>query len=87
MRVLIVLLLTTLANLANAAQPNSFIDVQHDAHRGVTCWIVNGTGISCLPDSQLLPATPSSEAARASKTGFMCQNDQLPANPEEIFQL
>lgn len=34
---------------ASASQAEQFIDVQHDTHRGVTCWIVNGTGISCLP--------------------------------------
>lgn len=29
------------------------IDVQHDSRRGVTCWILNGVGISCIPDSQI----------------------------------
>lgn len=53
MRFLITLLLVTLASLANAEQPQTMIDVQHDDHRGATCWIIPGTGISCLPDSQL----------------------------------
>lgn len=29
------------------------IDVQHDSQRGVTCYLLNGVGISCIPDSQL----------------------------------
>lgn len=29
------------------------IDVQHDSQRGVTCYILNHVGISCIPDSQL----------------------------------
>jgi hypothetical protein len=29
------------------------IDVQHDTARGITCYILNGVGISCIPDSQL----------------------------------
>lgn len=55
MRVLILLTLTALASLASAGQPEKYIDVQHDAHRGVTCWILNDKAISCLPDSQLSP--------------------------------
>lgn len=53
MRGLILILLVTLASLAHADQPQQVIDIQHDARRGVTCWILPGTGISCLPDSQL----------------------------------
>lgn len=59
MRILIPLLLMTLASLANADQPEKVIDVQHDAHRGATCWILNDTAISCLPDSQLAPQKPA----------------------------
>ncbi|WP_414157442.1 hypothetical protein [Pseudomonas sp. BNK-15] len=29
------------------------IDVQHDSQRRVTCYLLNGVGISCIPDSQL----------------------------------
>ncbi|MDD2019102.1 hypothetical protein [Pseudomonas putida] len=29
------------------------IDVQHGSQRGVTCYLLNGVGISCIPDSQL----------------------------------
>lgn len=53
MRILTLALLATLATLAHAEQPQQVIDVQHDDHRGATCWIIPGTGISCLPDSQL----------------------------------
>ncbi|WP_110949887.1 hypothetical protein [Pseudomonas bohemica] len=53
MRGLILILLATLASLARADQPQQVIDVQHDTHRQVTCWIIAGTGISCLPDTQL----------------------------------
>lgn len=36
-----------------ASATENVIDVQHDSRRGVTCWILNGVGISCVPDSQL----------------------------------
>lgn len=40
--------------LATGASANeNVIDVQHDSRRGVTCWILNGVGISCIPDSQM----------------------------------
>ncbi len=40
--------------LATGASANeNVIDVQHDSRRGATCWILNGVGISCIPDSQL----------------------------------
>ena len=49
------LCLLLLATGASAApQPQEcVIDVQHDSQRGVTCYLLNGIGISCLPDSQL----------------------------------
>lgn len=54
MRLLITtFLLIAIVSIARATPREAFIDVQHDAHRGVTCWIMPGTGISCLPDSQL----------------------------------
>ncbi|WP_024717814.1 hypothetical protein [Pseudomonas putida] len=40
-----------LANGASATE--NVIDVQHDSQRGVTFYLLNGVGISCLPDSQL----------------------------------
>lgn len=66
MKPMIVFALLLIAGQAYAAE--QIISVQHDSHRGVTCWIVNNTGISCLPDSSLQPqvaATPSGEAGRA----------------------
>ncbi len=54
MRLLITtVLLIAIVSIAHADPKQAFIDVQHDSHRGVTCWILSGTGISCLPDSQL----------------------------------
>lgn len=46
------LLLATGASAAPKPQDN-VIDVQHDSQRGVTCYILNHVGISCIPDSQL----------------------------------
>ncbi|WP_411382859.1 hypothetical protein ACK3BK_16025 [Pseudomonas sp. L7] len=45
------LLLALLATSASATE--NVIDVQHDSQRGVTCYLLNGVGISCIPDSQL----------------------------------
>lgn len=45
------LCLLLLATGASATE--NVIDVQHDSQRGVTCYILNGAGISCVPDSQL----------------------------------
>jgi len=45
------LCLLLLATGASATE--NVIDVQHDSQRGVTCYILNHVGISCIPDSQL----------------------------------
>ncbi|HEJ1056651.1 TPA: hypothetical protein SLP05_004265 [Pseudomonas putida] len=45
------LCLLLLATGASATE--NVIDVQHDSQRGVTCYLLNGVGISCIPDSQL----------------------------------
>jgi len=45
---LCLLLLTT-----GASATENVIDVQHDSQRSVTCYLLNGVGISCIPDSQL----------------------------------
>lgn len=47
----IALFLALLATGASAQ--DNVIDVQHDSKRGVTCYLLNGVGISCIPDSQL----------------------------------
>ncbi|MCE0860743.1 hypothetical protein LU674_012865 [Pseudomonas alloputida] len=49
---LCLLLLATGASAAPHPQEN-IIGVQHDSQRGVTCYLLNGVGISCIPDSQL----------------------------------
>ncbi|MBC3410618.1 hypothetical protein HU720_04815 [Pseudomonas sp. SWRI51] len=51
----IALLLALLAAGASAAPKpqDNVIDVQHDSQGGVTCYLLNGVGISCIPDSQL----------------------------------
>jgi hypothetical protein len=36
-----------------ASADERYIDVQHDARRGVTCYILNESSISCIPDRQL----------------------------------
>ncbi|MBA6063572.1 hypothetical protein [Pseudomonas mosselii] len=38
---------------SSASADERYIDVQHDARRGVTCYILNESSISCIPDSQL----------------------------------
>lgn len=81
--------------LGKALAGEQLIDVQHDSTRGVTCWILNNTGISYLPDSSLRQTPAStidheSQAARASLATSMRQNEQLPAAPrppERGFQL
>ncbi|QUG90498.1 hypothetical protein GR140_17605 [Pseudomonas putida] len=45
------LCLLLLASGASATE--NVIDVQRDSQRGVTCYLLNGVGISCIPDSQL----------------------------------
>ncbi|MBC7209738.1 MAG: hypothetical protein H5U33_04825 [Pseudomonas sp.] len=45
------LCLLLLATGASATE--NVIDVQRDSRRGVTCYLLNGVGISCIPDSQL----------------------------------
>ncbi|MFK4234236.1 hypothetical protein [Pseudomonas guariconensis] len=47
------LCLLLLATGASATE--NVIDVQHDSQRGVTCYLLNAVGISCIPDSQLQP--------------------------------
>jgi hypothetical protein len=39
--------------LSPLAQAENVIDIQHDTARGIPCYILNGVGISCIPDSQL----------------------------------
>lgn len=72
--------------VGQAGADEQLIDVQHDSLRSVTCWILNNTGISCLPDSSLLQVPTSTttgedQAARASLATSMCQREQLSTAP------
>ncbi|MBA1194479.1 hypothetical protein G7007_16715 [Pseudomonas entomophila] len=49
------LCLLLLATGASASE--NVIDIEHDSHRGVTCYILNQMAISCIPDSQLQAGT------------------------------
>ena len=53
-------LISLLLTAGQASASEQLISVQHDSQRGVTCWTLNNTGISCLPDSSLpqVNATP-----------------------------
>ena len=53
MKILILFALLIAMGQANADQVEQVISVQHDSRRGVTCWILNDSALSCLPDSQL----------------------------------
>ena len=55
MKSIIAIALLLIVGQACAEQIEQVISVQHDSHRGVTCWILNNTGISCLPDGKLQP--------------------------------
>ena len=89
MKPIITTVLMLISGLASAGE--QLIDVQHDSVRGVTCWILNNTGISCLPDSSLLQqATPTREAGRASQASSPSENGPLQATPlpqKKGFQL
>lgn len=82
MRRLIVVSLLLIACQATAGE--QLIDVQHDSARGVTCWILNNTGISCLPDASFQTgqqATPAHEAGRASQASSSSETLPLQAGP------
>ncbi|MGU9830214.1 hypothetical protein [Pseudomonas sp. LF242] len=84
MRRLITIALLMIAGQASAGE--QVISVQHDSVRGVTCWILNDKGISCLPDSSLLQtpastATDESQAARASLANTGGEKGQSTATP------
>lgn len=91
MKIVILIALLLAAGQASASPVEQVISVQHDSDRGVTCWIVNNTGISCLPDSSLPQTRASeSEAARASLAGPSRQIEQFSTTSlpqEERLQL
>lgn len=89
MRAMIIAALLLIAGQARASE--QVISVQHDSARQVTCWILNNTGISCLPDSSLpQQATPPSKAGRPSQASSAQEKASLVATPlpqDERFQL
>lgn len=68
---LTLLLLATGASAAPTPAPaprDNVIEIERDSQRGVTCYILNGVGISCVPDSQLKSDTrPTSTDAPAKR--------------------
>jgi len=80
---------------SHATAGEQLINVQHDSLRSVICWIVNNTGISCVPDSSLMQTPANSvrseeQAGQASLAASMCRVERLPATPlllNEKFQL
>ncbi|SIR69744.1 hypothetical protein SAMN05216509_4043 [Pseudomonas sp. B10] len=89
MRAMIIAALLLIAGQAGASE--QVISVQHDSERGVTCWILNNTGISCLPDSSL-PQSGSAEreAGRASQASSVTEKGLSVATPlpqDERFKL
>nr|WP_083957562.1 hypothetical protein [Pseudomonas sp. B10] len=86
---MIIAALLLIAGQAGASE--QVISVQHDSERGVTCWILNNTGISCLPDSSL-PQSGSAEreAGRASQASSVTEKGLSVATPlpqDERFKL
>lgn len=85
MKSLITFVMLVVAGQALAG--DQVISVQHDSQRGVTCWILNNAGISCLPDSSILqvrdPApTGESQAARA-----LLENSTVEYEPFPVVSL
>ncbi|WMN19238.1 hypothetical protein QL104_07470 [Pseudomonas piscis] len=64
---------------SQAGATDQIISVQHDSTRGATCWIIPGTGISCLPDSQLRPQGITSK--NQGKTRDLPAGDQFKEGP------
>lgn len=89
MRALIIAALMLIAGQAGASE--QVISVQHDSSRGVTCWILNNTGISCLPESSLPQQTNySGNAGRTAQASTVDENGSLVAAPlpqDRGFQL
>lgn len=89
MRAMIIAALPLIAGQASASE--QVISVQHDSARQVTCWILNNTGISCLPDSSLLQrSTAEREAGRASQASSVTEKGLPVATPlpqDERFKL
>ena len=89
MRAMIIAALLLIAGQVSASE--QVISVQHDSVRGVTCWILNNTGISCLPDSSLPESgTIGRKAGRASQASSVTEKGLSVATPlpqDERFKL
>lgn len=89
MRAMIIAALLLTAGQAGASE--QVISVQHDSARGVTCWILNNTGISCLPDSSLPQnGTAERKTGRASQASSVTEKGLSVATPlpqDERFNL
>lgn len=93
-QLLLILLLATTG--ASASQDLNVISVQHDKYRGVTCWVLNDSALSCLPDSQLQhqpdPAVKplqnrAAAAANQPQDGVNPASTSTPRRQREVFQL
>lgn len=105
---LLLALLLAASTEATAGQLDIFsaeqnvISVQHDTYRGVTCWVLNDTALSCLPDSQLqhlqhlhgdnspvaLPLqNRAAPAAGQPPDGLNPASTPTPRRHREVFQL
>ncbi|MEE3637061.1 hypothetical protein UIA24_22840 [Pseudomonas sp. AL 58] len=72
------LCLLLLATGASATE--NVIDVQHDSQRGVTCYILNDAGISCVPDSQL-----AGEQRAQDQVGDQLDNSPTPTQAPALW--
>lgn len=48
-------MVVALAACGGGQKVDGSVSYYHDAERGVSCWVVWGNGISCLPDSEVTP--------------------------------
>ncbi|WP_110994635.1 hypothetical protein [Pseudomonas sichuanensis] len=78
------LLLAMLATGASAAPKpqENVIDVQHDSQRGITCYLLNGVGISCIPDGQLHAGNESQLSPHEQQNGPTPAGAPAPWNEE-----
>lgn len=86
-----VIITALLLMAAQASAGEQVVSVQHDSQRGVTCWILNNTGISCLPDSSLPQSGPiERETGRPSQASSVTEKGPSVATPlpqDERFNL
>ena len=90
------LILLLAASGASASQDPNVISVQHDKYRGVTCWVLNDSALSCLPDSVLVrkpdhaaEELPSGDnpAVEQHQDGVNPASSPTPPRHREVFQL